>query len=335
MKKFTLFVLVAGFTLSVFAQERIAIPSGVKLQKHDFPKAIDTLAPMSYATGDLTWYITFCGITPEPADTGYVCGPNCYSDMAKAQQFIYESVPYNLTGCLVWVAKHRGNEGDLIFNVYGADGTGTAVSGTVTYAPGTILSTVTMPYSQMNSDTSFAGGMNYFELTTPLAITYDYYVGLDFSSMGAYPANSFAIVSSTDGDGGFTEMSWEKWSDNTWFSFLEDASGWGLDFDMMFFPIINDVVSVQEHYINNVVLNMFPNPVSEEATIQYKLKNSAKEVNIGIFDLTGKSVMDFEQGAMSAGSYTLNFDASALTAGTYIYVIQADRNRLAKKFIVE
>lgn len=302
---------------------------------HDFSKAIDTLAPMSYATGTLTWYITFCGITPEPPDTGFVTGPNCYGDLAKAQQFIYESVQYNLTGCLVWIATHRGDEGDLIFNVYEANGAGTAVAGTVNYAPGTILSTVTMPYDQINSDTTFTGGMNYFELPAPIAISYDYYVGLDFSALGAYPANAFAITSTSDGDGGFTEMSWDKWDNGQWFSFLEDPSNWGLDFDMMFFPIINDGVSIQEHFVNNVILNMYPNPVREKATIQYKLKNSAKEVNLGIFDLTGKNILSFEQGALSAGSYSVSFDASGLSAGTYIYVVQADRNRLAKKFIVE
>jgi hypothetical protein len=328
MKKFTTVFILVAFAVVAFAQNRVAIQAE-KLGQMPISKAVDTLMPMSFLTGSPTYYIT---VETGTTDTGYVAGTNWYGDLAKAQGFLYDS-PYNLTGCLVWVADGAGSVGNVTFNVYAADGPGEAVSGVIAYAPGTILGSTTVAFSSMIWGLDWATGINYFPLTTPIFINADYYVGLDFSAMGAFPANKFGIVSTTDGDAGGTELSWEKWAGTDgWFSML---AAWPLDFDFAFFPIIDDAASIEEAYINNVMLSIYPNPVADEATIQYNLKNSANNVNIMVLDITGKAVASFELGAQTAGAHTVSFDASQFAPGTYLYAIQADGNRLGKKFIVE
>ncbi len=327
MKKFTTLFLLVAFAVVAFAQNRVAIQSE-KLGQMPNIKAIDTLMPQSFSTGTPTYYITLAGGT----DTGYVAGPNGYGDRAKAQGFLYDT-PYNLTGCLVWIAEGVGTEGDVTFNVYAADGSGEAASGTVAYAPGTVLGSTTVAFSTLTFGTDWATGINFFPLTTPIFISADYYVGLDFSNLGPFPANKFGIVSTTDGDAGGTELSWELWAaPDGWYSML---AAWPLDFDFAFFPIIDDATSIEEAYINNVMLSIYPNPVADEATIQYNLKNSANSVNIMVLDITGKAVASFELGAQTAGTHTITIDASQFAPGTYLYAIQADGNRLGKKFIVE
>jgi hypothetical protein len=330
MKKFTSVLIMCVFVALAFAQERTAIQMGKLDADFGFAKSNDTLAPMSFINGaELTYYIT---VQQGTTDTGYVCGTNWYGDVAKAQQFLYE-MPYNLVGCLVWVAAKKGTTGNVQFKVYQSNGNGTANSGAVNYAPGTVLSTVSKPFSQINGGLSFAEGSNYFQLTTPLAITGDYYVGLDFSQMGAFPANKLGIVSCVDGGAQGTDLSWELWDNNAWYSML---GSWPLDFDMMFFPIVTTQgADVQEYFINNVIMNVYPNPVSDVATIEYELKNSANNVHVTIHDLTGKGVINLDLGAQNAGNHSVKIDVSQLAAGTYIYSLQADKNRLAKKFTVK
>lgn len=331
MKKLLLSILFSIILVGAFAQSKEAIKAK-ELPKPTFMRPpFDTLIPQSFISGTPTYYITFCGQNPPPPDTGYVVGPNCYGDLAKAQMYLFTE-PYKVTGALVWIAKKRGTAGNVIFNLYNANGTGTATSGTVNHAPGTVLGTVTVPYSNINAGLSFVEGINVFTLPSPVLITNDYYVGLDFSQMGPYPANAFAIVSTTDGDAGGTELAWEKWDTGQWYSFLE---AWPLDFDIFICPTIDYATSIQENFINNIILNIYPNPISETATIEYNLKYDTKKVEVAVLDMTGKTIFYQEFGPQTAGAYKVTFDASKLTSGTYIYAVFAGKNRLAKIFNIE
>lgn len=330
MKKMLISIVLTFLFVGAFAQSKEAIKAK-ELPTPTFTRPpFDTLLPPSVLTGTPTYYITFCGQNPGP-DTGYVVGPNCYGDLAKAQMYLFDQ-PYNVIGALVWIAKKRGSAGNVIFNVYAANGTGNATSGTVNYAPGTVLGSVTVPYANINAGTTFVDGVNIFNLPNPVSITSDYYVGLDFSQLGSYPANAFAIVSTSDGDAGGAELAWEKWDTGEWYSFLE---AWPLDFDIFICPIIDYAASVQENFIHNLILNIYPNPVKGNAVIEYQLKNDAQKVEIAVLDMTGKTIFYQDMGAQVAGAYKVNFDVSQLTSGTYIYTVIAGKNRLAKTFNVE
>ncbi len=60
----------------------------------------------------------------------------------------------------------------------------------------------------------------------------------------------------------------------------------------------------------------FPNPFAGKTTIQYILENDS-EVNITVFDRTGKAVRELVNETKPAGEYSVNFDAAELPAGLY------------------
>ena len=61
----------------------------------------------------------------------------------------------------------------------------------------------------------------------------------------------------------------------------------------------------------------YPNPFSDQATIQFKL-NKASDVSIAIYDITGKSVRRIEAGNYLAGEHTFNVQKGDLKSGIYI-----------------
>jgi len=326
MKKFTIVFLLTAIVAMAQAQQRTAIKMDNLVGNFQATKG-DTLIPPSFMTGTPTFYTTMAGGT----DTGYVAGPNGYGDKAKAQQFISD-IPCTILGCMVWIAEKFGTTGTVDFKVYNSNGNGTAASGAVTTAPGTVLGSVTQNFSDMVAGTDLATGANIYMLTTPVAVSAPYYVGLDFSALGPFPANKFAIVSTTDGDGGGMDLPWEQWSDNAWYSML---NAWPLDFDFGFFPIVELGAGIQDAFVHNLIVNVFPNPVSDIANVEYTLRSNAKKVDFRVFDANGKVVITMEMGSQNAGTHTLSFDASNLAAGTYYYGIVADRNNLIKPLVIQ
>jgi len=282
----------------------------------------DTLMPTSFSTGSPTLYSTVEG--------GYVVGTNGYGDLAKAQLF-YVDEPYSIEGCLVWVGAKDivGTPNTTKFVVYSANGTGTATTGTVNTAPGTELASVTISMSDLDTSLSLSGA-HVFTLTTPVAVTDMYYVGMDFTN--TYD-DTLGIVSTTDGDALGTELSWEKWDDGTWYSMLQ---AWPLDFDLGFFPIVDMSQSIQTSPINGVICNMYPNPAYGVTIIEYQLTQSSSNVEINILDVTGKLVKSFNEGAKDPGKYDVTFNASELQPGNYFYTINAGNgSKFAKKFQVK
>lgn len=282
----------------------------------------DTLMPTSFSTGSPTLYGSQGG--------GYVVGTNGYGDLAKAQLF-YVDEPYSIEGCLVWVGVKDiiGTPNTTKFVVYSANGTGTATTGTVNTAPGTELASVTVSMSDLDTSLSLSGA-HVFTLTTPVAVTDMYYVGMDFTD--TYD-DTLGIVSTTDGDASGTELAWEKWDDGTWYSMLQ---AWPLDFDLGFFPIVNMSQSIQTSPINGVICNMYPNPAYGVTIIEYQLTQSSSNVEINILDVTGKLVKSFNEGAKEPGKYNVTFNASELQPGNYFYTINAGNgSKFAKKFQVK
>jgi gliding motility-associated-like protein len=168
---------------------------------------------------------------------GYVAGWNTvYQDVSKAEYFSAAShAPFTyVTGGLfyVWSAADGGNGATVDFNVW--DGTGAGGS------PGTILGTVTVPLSALN--TVPGGNENtIFEIIYPSAVNVgaaDFYFGLSMNGFGV--GDSLGIVSNTDPDSS-PATAWEEWSGGGgWFAF-DDPSSWGLGISQFMSPYVTDV----------------------------------------------------------------------------------------------
>ncbi len=64
----------------------------------------------------------------------------------------------------------------------------------------------------------------------------------------------------------------------------------------------------------------YPNPFNPSTKIDYNLPEDGR-VNIGLYDVSGREVMNIEDGMQTAGYYTVSINAETLSAGVYFYKI--------------
>lgn len=327
MKKLYFFAAIFSLSTAAFAQ-RAHLPGQPVTGFQPANSASEAVTPTDtlwdFFVGSPTIYGSQNG--------GFVVGINGYADKAKAQSFIVTPYPYAVEGALVWFGGLDHSSGSatskVTVNVYQMNGTGSTSAGTGMPAPGTVLSSADILISDV--DTS-AGNMNVVTFSAPVAIPGDYAVGVDFTTAAA--GDTVGIVSTADGDAGGTELSWEKWSDNSWHTMLE---AWPLDIDFAIFPIVDMNNSIEEMgFTNGIKLGQNqPNPFNNTSIISYELENSS-DVALVIYDLTGKMIQTVEAGSQMAGKHTIEINADNLAAGTYYYVLKTgDNNGIARKMVV-
>jgi len=75
-------------------------------------------------------------------------------------------------------------------------------------------------------------------------------------------------------------------------------------------------------------LQVFPNPVQQEALIRYRLHQAAR-VNIRVTDMQGKTIAIDNQGFRQTGEHQHRVDVSSWLPGTYIITLIADRHQMS------
>lgn len=78
----------------------------------------------------------------------------------------------------------------------------------------------------------------------------------------------------------------------------------------------------------------YPNPFSGITTIDYTVEEPTN-INLEVFDITGKSVLTVNEGLRSVGSYKLNIDGSDMKNGIYYYTFRTDSGAVTKKMIIQ
>ena len=84
---------------------------------------------------------------------------------------------------------------------------------------------------------------------------------------------------------------------------------------------------------SNVNVNIYPNPVSSQATLSFDLKESCN-VSYQVFDMTGRMVMNQEMGRLAAGEHQININAENLSNGSYILRLNQGAKNETVKFMV-
>jgi len=141
---------------------------------------------------------------------------------------------------------------------------------------------------------------------------------------GGYSGNSYYGLTETDGS-----ITWDN------------MSGLGLEYNLMF-RIDVDTAFVQvgiEAFDQGVLPTAYsleqnyPNPFNPSTEIAYSLPQSGN-VEIKVFDLSGKEVDVLVQEHQSAGSYRLSIDGSQMSSGIYIYTLNTGNVHLTRKMIL-
>ena len=85
---------------------------------------------------------------------------------------------------------------------------------------------------------------------------------------------------------------------------------------------------------NISLLQNVPNPSNGNTTIAYELLNSS-DVSLMLYDMTGKEVMNLNQGKQVAGKHAVNLNTLSLNAGIYYYTMSTeDGSKMTKKMVV-
>lgn len=79
-------------------------------------------------------------------------------------------------------------------------------------------------------------------------------------------------------------------------------------------------------------LTVYPNPLNESGNVSFEL-GSNSDVEIKIFDLTGKLVKQKMFNNMSAGTQTISFNTSSLPNGTYLIIVGTEGKKQVEKFV--
>ncbi len=79
-------------------------------------------------------------------------------------------------------------------------------------------------------------------------------------------------------------------------------------------------------------ISVYPNPASNNATVEYKL-NNAGNVTIGVFDINGK-MMTNEQFTQAGGIHKYQLNCSHYPPGMYIISVQTGKSVKTSKFII-
>ena len=90
-------------------------------------------------------------------------------------------------------------------------------------------------------------------------------------------------------------------------------------------------VSISEQENSPFTFSFYPNPTTENITVNYSLEESAK-IQYVIYDLTGKKVQT-ESATRFPGSQQQSIDVNSLQAGTYLLSLNLNGNVITKRFV--
>lgn len=311
------------------AQKNVGTARMLEPMRTDGSRAIDTVYMSSLDTGNPALY----GVTD---NGGYIFGTNTYGDKAKVQQFLLDGEA-GATEILFWFGMKSdvsGNPASVVnANLYALDGPGTTTSGESNFAPGTVLATVPLALSVIDTTSTLTFTVAQFPNTVYVGT--EFAAGFDFSELAA--GDSVALVSTTDGEVQFGEFTWEKWSDDTWWTL--PAAGWGgntFDADLYIFVVIDDeFVSVGENgSLNNSRMSFLNGNISNGTVLVSYDVVEAGRMNLLVHNSRGQVVAEQAFGSQGVGNYTYTLSTEGWAAGNYYVTIKNNGRPLTKKLVV-
>ena len=131
--------------------------------------------------------------------------------------------------------------------------------------------------------------------------TYEYRLATGDYSWYEWASDSFEFEKTAD-DGGNSEVT--EWR----------CSGWGED-EIILEPEQNLVDS-------HILLQVSPNPFNPETVLSYTLPE-AGEIQLSVFDVTGREAAVLHSGYHQAGNFSMKFNAGDLSSGVYFICLKS------------
>ncbi|MES2397774.1 MAG: T9SS type A sorting domain-containing protein [Bacteroidota bacterium] len=283
---------------------------------------------------------------------GFIYGNNVdgYKICAQGYQNVGTGspVPVRVLGVILWFGAIESDAGssatskvvisayDMAANkAYNTNGSGTFNSTTLNSPgpTGTAKGTADLLFSDIDTT-----GWNYVTFTTPPAISGDFALVVDASTLTA--GDTVGLVSDKLNDAGNFDYAFHKVGTKWYVTdqiFSDPASpalgSGGLDNNIAIWAVVADATGVNE-YFNGMKLTTYPNPTTERATIEYTLEKNSNKVSLVVFDQAGRKVIEKAYDSQSAGTYKIDLETANLNAGTYMYQLNANGRNFTKQFVV-
>lgn len=174
-----------------------------------------------------------------------------------------------------------------------------------------------------------ANGPNPVEKIFPLSSPVSVAAGSQYLvCVGHYGGPDEIIVANGNGPTGEQQTFLLDGSDNTWY-FLTSNPMVSIHFSNS-----SAGVGIEEADASNITLGQNrPNPANGTTTINYELEE-AGNVTFEVFDVTGKKVMDLNEGSRAAGAHNIVLDVNSLAAGAYHYTLTVNGQRVSKQMVI-
>jgi len=77
----------------------------------------------------------------------------------------------------------------------------------------------------------------------------------------------------------------------------------------------------------------YPNPASSALTVSYELATEG-EVNLSVYDISGRLVETLVSGEQTAGRHSVSWDSSAEATGVYLLRLEAASEAITKRAVI-
>lgn len=323
MKKLLFTAFSVAFGMSSFAQTQVEAPVKVNLNKADINYSAEAVTAVNDSI--------FFPVTNNPdCITGpYIWGGNLFGTRAIGTGAFSEIGQYmNTAGrdvnvhSLVFLTleKEAGNNpGSFAAGVYDS---------TSFFGPNPTLAATSTPVTFANVDT--AAGWTTFSFATPVNVSEPFVASLevdngsDSISIGA--TNSYCGIG-----GAFFEIADTSWSSYAG-SFINQSQD-PLNASIWVFAEVDTATSgigLESNFIHNEGLNFYPNPATNNATIEYAI-NGEDEVTLIIQNMAGQQV--YSKSYSVSADQKIDLDLESFQEGVYTYQVIGKRKQLNGVFI--
>jgi len=161
------------------------------------------------------------------------------------------------------------------------------------------------------------------------------YAGLQYDNENEWLVRrNFGLEVGTDNSVKLTASTAIGFYDGNWQSGLDDFIG---KRNLMIHLNLNDHGNINDGVdLNPALANLgqnYPNPFKQTTEIAYELTNGS-QVSFEVMDLTGRKVMEVNEGMVPAGKHTFTLQTSNLDAGVYFYTLKAGSFVQTKQMVI-
>ena len=252
---------------------------------------------------------------------GWVTGMNGYLEQAKVEKFLGGSYTAGnlVRGAYIYFYKYKyaSAASSIKVNVWNATGTGGS--------PGaTTLGTKTVLLNTIPSTGTYAG-LAYIPFTSPVAVSGDFFVGVEFSNPYV-SGDSVAIISNRNGNTPAPGTAWEKYN-NVWELI---SAGWGSNLSLYVVPVLCPATTAIEESKDIDNISIYPNPSNGTISVMIGL-NKESGVKINIYNTLGQIVKSEE---MKGNGGKVDFDLSGNNNGVYFVEMKTNSSVVTRRLIL-